>query len=105
VKPGGGRVELCLRRNAEKLSPGYVGGVHAVRHEDDLSTSCRSQTERFQVAWEKVLAARAACKADVERLCEGVPPQVGPLVECSQEHKTNLSATFFLPFILRSFLR
>ena len=130
VKPGGGRVEFCLRKNEEKLSPACRGRLEAqeakvrslleeftlscqvdvgrfcgavkpgqgrvlaclVRHEDNLSTSCRSQTERFQVAREKVLAVRAACKADVERLCEEVPARAGPLVECLQEHETSLSA-------------
>ena len=130
MKPGGGRIETCLRKNTDKLSRPCAGALAAqekkvrtlleeftlscqvdvgrlcgsvkpgegrvlaclVKHEDELSTPCRSQTERFHVAREKLLAGRSACQADIDRLCEGVPPRAGLLVECLQEHETSLSA-------------
>jgi hypothetical protein len=76
VKPGKGRVLACL-----------------LRQQDDLSSSCREQTDRYQAAAEKVTAVRAACKADVERLCGGAPPDAGGLVECLQAHRDELSGT------------
>jgi hypothetical protein len=76
VKPGSGRVLACL-----------------VRQQDDLTLSCRSEVERLQAATERVSAVRAACKADAERLCTGAGAAVGPLVECLQAHRADLSDT------------
>jgi hypothetical protein len=75
VKPGEGRVMACL-----------------VKREDELSSSCRSETDRFQAAREEVLAVRSACRADVDRLCKSVSAEAGPLVECLQTRRADLSA-------------
>jgi hypothetical protein len=74
VKPGRGRVVACL-----------------LRQQDDLSSRCRAHTDRFQEGAEKINAVRAACKADVERVCVGVPNQAGPLVECLRANREGLS--------------
>ena len=76
VPPGRGRVVACL-----------------IRQEDDLSTSCRPEVERIQKAAETISTIRAACGADATRLCADVPPEAGPLVECLQANRSNLSET------------
>ncbi|MGZ6036824.1 MAG: hypothetical protein ACXWLG_15350, partial [Myxococcaceae bacterium] len=75
VKPGEGRVMACL-----------------IKNEDDLSSSCRAETDRFQTAREQVLAVRSACRADVDRLCKSASGEAGPLVECLQTRRAELSA-------------
>jgi hypothetical protein len=74
TKPGGGRILACLARQL-----------------DDLSSTCRAQTERIQEAAEKISTVRAACAADAGRLCADVPPSAGPLVECLQANRASLS--------------
>lgn len=76
VKPGHGRIFACL-----------------LRQQDDLSSSCRAQTDRVETATEKIDTVRAACRADVERLCAGVPQDAGPLVECLQANRASVSET------------
>ena len=76
VPPGRGLVVACL-----------------IRQEDDLSTSCRPEVERIQKAAETISTIRAACGADATRLCADVPPEAGPLVECLQANRSNLSET------------
>ena len=76
VQPGRGRVVACL-----------------IRQQDDLSSSCGPEIERIQGAAETISTIRAACRADAERLCAGVPREAGPLVECLQANRSNLSET------------
>lgn len=76
VKPGRGRVVACL-----------------LRQQDDLSSSCRAQTDRVQTASETITAVRTACRADVERLCAGATQTAGPLVECLQANRASVSET------------
>ena len=76
VRPGAGRLVACL-----------------IRQQDDLSSSCRPEVERFQEAMEKISAIRAACRADAERLCADAPPEAEPLVECLQTNRASLSET------------
>lgn len=74
VKPGHGRVVACL-----------------IRQQDDLSRSCHALTDRVQSAAETIDNMRKVCGAEATRLCAGVPPQAGPLVECLQTNRENLS--------------
>lgn len=75
VKPGKGQVLACL-----------------LRQQDDLSSACRDQADRYQAAADTVSSVRAACKADVERLC-GKDLSAGAVVECIQANRTGLSET------------
>jgi len=75
VDPGGGRVIGCLGQ-----------------HQLQLSLSCQAEISRLSEAREQVSAFRAACKADMERLCTGVRAQAGPLLECLQANEASLSA-------------
>ena len=62
-----------------------------IKNEDDLSSSCRGEIDRFQAAREKIVAVRSACSADVERLCKSAAGQAGPLVECLRARSAELS--------------
>jgi hypothetical protein len=74
VEPGEFRVIGCLGQ-----------------HELDLSPSCQTEIGRIAEARARANAVRMACRADVERLCQDVPPQVGPLLECLQANEAALS--------------
>jgi hypothetical protein len=75
VEPGGGRVFGCL-----------------AQHQLELSSSCQTEVTRITEARERVTAVRAACTADVESLCQGVPPQAGPILECLKANEARLSS-------------
>jgi hypothetical protein len=75
VEPGGGRLFGCL-----------------AQHQLELSSSCQAEVARIAEARERIGAVRKACAGDVERLCKGVPPQAGPLLECLQANETRLSS-------------
>lgn len=74
IRPGGGRLLQCLGE-----------------HQGELSTSCQAEMRWYAEAREKFSAVKRACRADAERLCQGVPPQAGPLLECLQENEARLS--------------
>ena len=75
VEPGGGHVFGCL-----------------AQHQLELSPSCQAWVNRMAEARERITAFRSACTADLERLCKGVPPQAGPLLECLQANEASLSS-------------
>ncbi len=75
VEPGGGRVFGCL-----------------AQHQFELTSSCESLVSRLVEARERVAAFRKACTADAESLCQGVPRQAGPLLECLQANEARLSS-------------
>ncbi len=79
----------------------FCGGIEAgqgriigclSQHQPELTAPCESQITRYAEAKSRVAALKAACKADAERLCEGVRPEAGALVECLQERRAELSA-------------
>jgi len=76
VKRGKGRILACL-----------------LRQQDDLSDRCRDQADRYQEAAETVAGVRAACSADVERLCGRGLPNAGAVLECIQVNRSRLSDT------------
>lgn len=72
VRPGGGRIIVCLNSQAERLSP-----------------AC------FQALAERGLAFAAAlrlCRPDYERLCPGVPPGMGRALGCLLDNRAKVSA-------------
>jgi hypothetical protein len=75
VEPGGGRVFGCL-----------------AQHQLEVSSSCQGWLTRITEARERVTTVRRACTADVERLCQGVPPQAGPVLECLKANEASLSS-------------
>ncbi|HVP66371.1 MAG TPA: cysteine rich repeat-containing protein [Anaeromyxobacteraceae bacterium] len=75
VRAGEGRVMACL-----------------ARHQDDLTHACQEGVERYEVARERVRTVRDACRADVKKFCESQTVLAGALVECLEEHQTELSA-------------
>ena len=75
VEPGGGRVFGCL-----------------AQHQFELSSSCDAFVTRIAEAKERIATLRSACTADVERLCPGLPPRTGPILECLKDHEASLSS-------------
>ncbi|MGA8891011.1 MAG: cysteine rich repeat-containing protein [Anaeromyxobacteraceae bacterium] len=56
-----------------------------------LTRACQAEMTRIVSARSKVAAVRAACKADVARLCIPVPKGAGEILECLQAHRAELS--------------
>ncbi|ABS68679.1 cysteine rich repeat-containing protein [Xanthobacter versatilis] len=52
-----------------------------------LAPGARAQT----VSPEQAKALRTACEADVQKLCAGVQPGGGRLVQCLKEHKEEVT--------------
>ncbi len=71
VKPGGGRIESCLKE-----------------HQNDLSVSCK---ERMALAGKKRADVSEACSEDASKLCKDIKPGGGRIIRCLKEHSTDLS--------------
>jgi hypothetical protein len=71
VKPGGGRIARCLKKNEQQVSP-----------------ACKARVEEFR---KKAREARQACEADARKFCEDVKPGQGRIVKCLREHEKDLS--------------
>jgi Golgi apparatus protein 1 len=74
VEKGNGRVFDCL-------------DTHSV----ELSTSCQAEITKVSLARTQVQAVTAACRADIGRLCQGVPRQASAILQCLQAHESELS--------------
>jgi outer membrane protein OmpA-like peptidoglycan-associated protein len=76
---GGGRVQQCLEQNHARVSP-----------------NCKATALALSVLLKKRAAARASvlsvCDADIRRLCAGIQPGDGNLMECFYKAKRNTSA-------------
>ena len=76
---GGGRVRQCLLQNQASISP-----------------SCKTSIAALTTLLAKRAAARAAvpkvCDADIKRICAGIQPGDGNLMECFYKAKANVSA-------------
>lgn len=79
VNLGGGRVQQCLSQNQAKVSPG-----------------CRTTQTEVMALLQKRAAARnyvlQACDIDMRRLCPGVQPGDGNLLECFFKAEQRASA-------------
>jgi hypothetical protein len=71
VASGGGRIQACLKANADKVSP-----------------ECRAKID--SLAKEAKLAA-VVCRWDIGRLCSNVTPGRGELISCLERNSENLS--------------
>lgn len=74
IKQGEGRILACM-----------------LRQQDDLTSRCHDQTERYEEAAQTIASVRAACKADVERMCGKNLPNAGSIVECVRANHGGLS--------------
>lgn len=72
VHAGEGRIAQCLKQQAQELSP-----------------ACREFAVEVK---EKIHDFASACKEDTTRLCQGVKPGGGRLLQCLKQHETELSA-------------
>jgi hypothetical protein len=71
VKPGGGRVNQCLRK-----------------HEAEISTECREARLEMK---EKVRGTLEACEEDRRKFCSGVAGGKARIARCMKEHEAELS--------------
>ncbi|MGZ3578458.1 MAG: cysteine rich repeat-containing protein [Syntrophales bacterium] len=71
IKPGGGRIWVCLKSNGDRLSQ-----------------ECANQ---MALAREKSREFRQACKGDVEKFCKGMAAGKGGIVSCLKSHEAELS--------------
>ncbi len=79
INLGGGRVQQCLNQNQAKVS-----------------ATCRSTQAEVMALLQKRAAARAyvlkACDIDLRRLCPGIQPGDGNLLECFMKAERSASA-------------
>ncbi|MBI3395229.1 MAG: hypothetical protein HY042_05295 [Spirochaetia bacterium] len=72
VKPGQGRIWMCLKSHEDKLSAGCT----------DHMAKVKEQHKEFS----------KACKKDYKQFCKDVKPGDGKIVQCLKENKAKLSA-------------
>lgn len=72
IKPGGGRVILCLKN-----------------HESELTSVCK---DKIQEILKRVDNAKRLCANDIEKFCKGVPEGEGRIAKCLGEHAPEVSA-------------
>ncbi len=77
VKPGGGRVERCLREHRENLS------LSCAERIDADEEKARALLEEFLLS----------CQVDVGRLCSTVKPGEGRMMACLARHHDDLSTS------------
>ena len=75
VKPGKGRIQECLKAHENEISPECKQWV-ATKGEE-----IKSKLEEVQ----------KACSGDVEKLCKGVKPGQGRILQCLKAHKDEVS--------------
>ena len=72
VRPGGGRIQACLKEHAKELSP-----------------ECAAQYEKTQ----SMLGGLATkCRTDINRFCANVTPGQGRVAACLEKHRDEVSA-------------
>jgi len=71
VKPGGGRLLVCLKE-----------------HEKDLMPSCREKIAEIEKRLEE---AKQICAVDTEKFCKGIQPGEGRMAKCLNEHIQEIS--------------
>lgn len=71
VRPGGGRIAACLQEHAA-----------------DVSQECQATMTTVR---EKAAAFMEACGGDAQKLCAGVKPGRGRVVQCLRSHEAELT--------------
>lgn len=78
VKPGGGRLMVCLRQHAKELSPGCKDAF-ATMALNGAGTQSRARR------WYR------ACKPDIATHCKSVPAGEGRIAQCLESHSDQLA--------------
>jgi hypothetical protein len=74
VKPGHGRIAICLHE-----------------HPQDLSAPCQASVEQVMRQMSSPVGTHQACANDVRTFCDDVPPGTGRVAFCLGEHSAELS--------------
>jgi Golgi apparatus protein 1 len=120
VQPGQGRVAACLKEHkdqvsedcrgriaqfregmmacqadVERLCPGIRAGAERhtcmQQHRDQVSPQCRQVFQQAAERREQGREAVRACRGDVQRFCKDVKPGAGRVVQCLQQHRSEIS--------------
>lgn len=75
VKPGHGRIAVCLNE-----------------HPQELSRPCKASVEQVMHQMVSPMETHKACADDVKKLCGDVPPGTGRVAFCLGEHSAELTA-------------
>ena len=62
------------------------------QHKDEVSAECKEFFAKAMETRGEIREAMRACRADAEKLCKDVKPGEGRIVECWQQHKSELSS-------------
>jgi hypothetical protein len=74
------------------LAPASVEAADSATEKPKAAPGAAEQTpEQAAGGIENLLRIRKACKADVKRMCAGVKPGGGRLLQCLHEHDADLS--------------
>ena len=121
VQPGQGRIAACLKEHKAEMSDAckariaeFREGAHACeadvqklcpgtkpgkersacmrQHKDEVSPECRDFFAKAMDNRAEMRAAMHDCQADAKKLCKDVKPGEGRVLECLQEHKSELSS-------------
>ena len=71
IKPGGGRVWVCLKSNRDRVS--------------------QECANHMALAQEKSREFHQACKGDAEKFCKGIAAGKGRIISCLKSHDAELS--------------
>jgi hypothetical protein len=74
VRPGHGRIAVCLNEHPQELSPKCKATVDTVMHQMNSPVQTHN-----------------ACEPDVQRFCHDVPPGTGRVAFCLGEHAAELA--------------
>ena len=120
VQPGKGRIAACLKAHKDQLSQECQGRMAQFReeaeaceadvrklcpdtkpgperhrcmqsHKDQVSEPCKQLWAQAMERREEGREAMRACRGDAQKLCKGVQPGEGRIVECLRSHQQELS--------------
>jgi hypothetical protein len=72
VRPGGGRIQACLKEHVKELSP------ECAAHYEKTSSTRGAMADK--------------CRTDIARFCASVAPGQGGVAACLEKHRDNVSA-------------